>query len=60
MVLNAHHDAVGFTLPEPPDGDGWHLLVDTNVPEREGETPFRRGDVYLVTGRSLPLFVAKG
>ena len=29
LVLNAHHDAVAFTLPSHPGGSGWSILVDT-------------------------------
>jgi isoamylase len=56
-VFNAHHDGVEFALPEPPAGQRWLLLVDTNRPEVEEPEPFEFGHPYLVTGRSLLLFV---
>jgi glycogen operon protein len=57
MVLNSHHDLVNFTLPQCPGGNGWSVLVDTNL--RDGEPSYRgkAGDVYGVTGRSLILLV---
>jgi hypothetical protein len=33
LVMNAHSDVVGFTLPKCTDGKGWRLLVDTNIPD---------------------------
>ncbi|MBX6743122.1 MAG: glycogen debranching protein GlgX [Acetobacteraceae bacterium] len=57
LVLNAHHDAVEFSLPEPPAGQRWLLLVDTNRPDIDEPEPFAFGHPYMVTGRSLLLFV---
>ena len=57
LVLNAHHDAVEFSLPEPPAGQHWFLLVDTHRPELDEPEAFEFGHPYLVTGRSLLLFL---
>ncbi len=57
VVLNAHHDAVEFALPEPPAGQHWLLLVDTLRPELEEPEDFGFGHPYLVTGRSLLMFL---
>ncbi|NKE47411.1 glycogen debranching protein GlgX [Roseomonas frigidaquae] len=57
LVLNAHHDVVEFSLPEPPAGQRWLLLVDTNKPGLDEPEPFEFGHPYLVTGRSLLLLV---
>jgi isoamylase len=59
LVLNAHHDVVEFSLPEPPAGQRWLLLVDTNRPELDEPEPFEFGHPYLVTGRSLLLLVLR-
>jgi len=56
LVFNSWHDAVKFTLPEVPEGTGWTLLVDTNIPDEIEEKSFATGDVYEVTGRSFLLF----
>jgi isoamylase len=56
LVLNAHYDLVEFTLPTHGAGKTWKLLIDTNVPDAEGETPFDSGSSYGVTARSLLLF----
>ncbi|CAH2598688.1 Glycogen operon protein GlgX homolog [Rhodovastum atsumiense] len=59
QVLNAHHDVVAFSLPEPPAGQRWLLLVDTNRPDIDEPEPFEFGHPYMVTGRSLLLFVLR-
>ncbi len=55
VILNAYHDAVTFRLPKVVGGRSWVALVDTNQPGLRPK-PFRLGDDYLVTGRSLLLF----
>jgi glycogen operon protein len=57
LVLNSWQDAVGFTLPEAPEGTGWQLLVDTNIPDTDEAKPFKPSDTYEVTARSLLLFL---
>jgi isoamylase len=57
LVLNAYHDVVEFSLPEPPAGQHWFLLVDTHRPELDEPEAFEFGHPYLVTGRSLLLFL---
>ena len=56
MVMNAHHDVVGFTLPECPGGTRWKRVIDTNLDEDAEEEEFATGDEYGVTARSLLLF----
>ena len=58
MILNAHDEAVEFTLPDSQNGKEWVRLLDTNVvDEDEDEEPaFPIGETYTVTGRSLLLF----
>ena len=59
MVLNAHDDVVGFTLPDAVGGRDWVCLIDTN---REGLREMPRlpiGHVYEVTGRSVLLFMLR-
>ena len=55
LILNAYHDMVGFKLPTVPGGQGWHLLVDTNQPDLDGEPRFDLESEYQVTGRSVLL-----
>ena len=57
MVLNSFDGAVDFTMPETVGGKTWSLLVDTNLAEPPAREDFAFGDIYLVTGRSLLLFV---
>jgi glycogen operon protein len=56
LVVNAHHEAVEFTLPEVPGGTIWRCLLDTNQPEHHELEAFETGAAYTVTGRSLLLF----
>ncbi len=55
LIMNAHHDLVGFTLPQVTGGTGWLLLVDTNQLNLDGLPRFDFGHGYGVTGRSLLL-----
>jgi isoamylase len=57
IVINGHHDAVEFTLPECAGACQWSLLIDTNIPEMPETPPFAIGASYTVTGRSLLVFV---
>jgi glycogen operon protein len=59
IVINEHHDMVGFTLPECAGGDTWSLLVDTNFEENNAAGLFKTGDTYDVTQRSVLLFALK-
>ena len=54
IVLNAHHEGVGFILPRSPAGTVWRLVFDTNAPNHEEEVGV--GEEYVVTGRSVLLF----
>ncbi len=57
LVLNAHHDVVTFTLPEVMGGNTWRCLLDTNVPDDTGMETYASGEGYVITGRSVVLFV---
>ena len=56
IVVNAHHDVVGFTLPEVPEGKRWILQLDTNQTDFEAGESFDFGTEYAVTGRSVLMF----
>jgi isoamylase len=57
IVFNSWQDLVQFKLPEAPAGNGWTLLMDTNMAAApEGKPHFDIGSQYGVTGRSLLLF----
>jgi isoamylase len=57
IVFNGIHDPIEFTLPECAGASEWTVLIDTNVPDRSDAPTFPFGSQYLVTGRSLLLFV---
>jgi glycogen operon protein len=52
ILLNAHHEAIPFTLPVLPGGKGWERLLDTAAPR---EPAVLRADdkPYTLEGRSL-------
>jgi glycogen operon protein len=54
IVLNSHHEGVGFILPAITGGTVWRLVFDTNAPNHEEEVAV--GEEYVVTGRSVLLF----
>ena len=54
IVLNAHHEGVGFVLPAIAGGTVWRLVFDTNAPNHVEDVGV--GDKYVVTGRSVLLF----
>ncbi len=48
IILNAHHEGVGFVLPAVAGGTVWRLVFDTNAPNHEEEVGV--GQKYVVTG----------
>ncbi|AGA90497.1 glycogen debranching enzyme GlgX [Thioflavicoccus mobilis 8321] len=59
LIINAHHDAVPFRLPEVSGGSSWLGLIDTAVPRRSDPPTVQSGAEYEVAGRSLLLFALK-
>ena len=59
ILLNAHHEAVPFALPQCGEYREWRLIVDTALPDIEvlSSQPkhFRVGESLAVEGRSLAL-----
>lgn len=56
LILNAHSNAINFTLPEDAQGTAWQCLIDTNFPDMEEGEKFNFGHDYVVGERSLLLF----
>lgn len=59
LILNAHPDAINFTLPDVAEGLSWHCLLDTNRPDEIDTDFFPIGHQFIVTERSLLLFELK-
>ncbi|MGB3610791.1 MAG: glycogen debranching protein GlgX [Cellvibrio sp.] len=57
LVLNAHDGVVNFNLPEVAGGDAWKCLIDTNRPTPFDEESYAFNHLFVVTNRSLLLFV---
>jgi isoamylase len=54
LLLNAHHEGIGFSLPRDiPDGE-WQCLIDTSVGDGAPVPPVR-GDAVELSGRSVVL-----
>lgn len=58
LLINAHHEAVPFTIPPERFGSHWKRLIDTARPD-EGDTTFEPGQEYPLEGRSLVLLRAE-
>ena len=59
LIVNSHSDGVPFKLSRAVGGTRWVRLIDTNQVSN-GEMPeFEFGHEYVVTGRSLLLFVLR-
>ena len=56
IVVNAHHGAIDFNLPEVPQGSGWSCKLDTTDPAINGPHHLAFNTPYNMTGRSLALF----
>ena len=63
IIVNAHHEAIDFKLPEVPGGRDWLRLVDTELPDEDDDPEdalkIEFGHTYEVTGRSLLLFLLR-
>ena len=55
-VLNAHHSAVGFTLPRLAGERRWTTMFDTAAPDQAPEAVLDMGRTYPVAGRSTVMF----
>jgi len=58
ILLNAHHEAIPFTLPALDGSTGWQAVIDTNVDS--GFVPESRlnpGESYPLQGRSVALLL---
>jgi glycogen operon protein len=55
LLLNAHHEAVTFTLPRHAAEACWERVLDTNDPAW-GRQVFPRRDRYRLSGRALAVF----
>ncbi|HTY55026.1 MAG TPA: glycogen debranching protein GlgX [Candidatus Binataceae bacterium] len=58
LLLNGHYEPVPFTLPSPPAGTAWQVIMDTFQPQSEKSNGrFRGGEKYPLQARSLVLLV---
>ncbi|HNV87041.1 MAG TPA: alpha-amylase family glycosyl hydrolase, partial [Candidatus Omnitrophota bacterium] len=58
LLLNAHHEAIPFRLPDPGPGKFWERLVDT-AREQNEDRRFKKAEDYPLEGRSLALLRLK-
>jgi glycogen operon protein len=58
LLLNAHHDAIEFLLPEMRAGSRWQVLLDSAFEQGLAvDGRFSTGERYRVDGRALALLV---
>jgi glycogen operon protein len=58
LLVNAHHEAIPFTLPSRDEEPEWERLIDTADPETE--TMKRKGgEQYEIKGRSMVILRSK-
>ena len=56
LLINAHWEEIGFTLPIGRDGIVWQTLIDTADPDREMKTRVRHpGEQFPLYGRSVAM-----
>jgi isoamylase len=53
IIVNSHHEAVEFTLPQLPLAGPWRKMLDTATPDEAGETELPIGSMLPAQGRSL-------
>ncbi len=53
IIFNAHHEAMGFALPDASWGEGWVKELDTDQGWIEGEETLEPGSRLQVGGRSM-------
>jgi isoamylase len=56
LLLNPHHEAVRFTLPQPRAGNAWDLCVDTSRPDLGKTRKNRFRKYHQLIERSLAVF----
>lgn len=58
LLLNAHHDAVMFHIPDQLPGSQWQLLIDTAASGAVQESlSFRPGEAFPLRARSMALLL---
>ena len=57
LIVNAHSDAVDFTLPDTPGGGQWTLVIDTNQEWIDSKHSYEPGTSYCAASHSLLLLL---
>jgi len=60
ILLNAHHEPVPFILPDDPEGQGWELLLDSQLLPQDGAPRILQAEeTYPLAARTIALLAAK-
>lgn len=59
LLLNAHHEAIPFTVPAPAAGTRWETLVDTAHASRPSPAPHDDEQPYPLESRSMAVLIAR-
>lgn len=57
LLINAHHEAIPFTLLGTPQGANWRALIDTTWHDQTMRTVHDSGATYPLQARSLVLLI---
>ncbi len=60
VLINAHHEAIPFTMPGAEDGPAWRLALDTARPGEVADAPLPVRAQYQLEGRSLAVLCQPG
>ncbi|MNS29230.1 Glycogen debranching enzyme [compost metagenome] len=52
LLLNAHHDWIPFSLPQPRPGHVWETVLDTFAPEQSPQS-YTAAEAYPLQGRTM-------
>ena len=58
LLLNAHHEAIPFTLPDPGGNATWESVFDT-ANSQAATSSHQGGETYPLEGRSMAVFRAR-
>jgi glycogen operon protein len=59
ILLNAHHEAMPFVMPETREGQAWKLAIETSG-KPDMPSVLRGGEEFPLPDRSLALFFTRG
>ena len=60
VVLNAHNDAIEWTMPKAPNGSKWEMVFNTaKLGEEKEAKPLAKGEKFKIPADSVVMFTCK-